>query len=211
MSADEREIEYETAETDVYEKPSALETIYSWTQDIITAFIAAAVLTVFILKPVGVEGPSMMPTLHSSDWVVISNLFYEPQYKDIVVVSRNYNNDERLNVENGNEPVIKRVVATEGQEVDINFETGEVKVNGAVLQEEYINEPTNTQHDVQFPVVVPRGCIFVMGDNRNRSLDSRNSVIGMVDKRYVLGKAYLRVWRDKDERGENEGIFATLG
>ena len=78
--------------------------------------------------------------------------------------------------------------------MDINFSFGTVTVDGQVLEEDYINEPTYMKRDVDFPVTVPQGCVFVMGDNRNRSLDSRDSSIGMVDQRYILGKAVFRLF-----------------
>ncbi len=89
--------------------------------------------------------------------------------------------------------IIKRIIAVEGQTVDINFSFGTVTVDGQVLEEPYINEPTYMKRDVNFPVTVPQGCVFVMGDNRNRS-SMRDSSIGMVDQRYILGKAVFRLF-----------------
>ena len=86
-------------------------------------------------------------------------------------------------------PIVKRVIAMEGQTVDINFDTGEVFVDGVLQDEPYINEPTYRDNGTQFPLTVPENCIFVMGDNRNHSTDSRDPRIGCVDQRYVLGKA----------------------
>ncbi|MBR6548641.1 MAG: signal peptidase I, partial [Clostridia bacterium] len=93
-------------------------------------------------------------------------------------------------------PIIKRVIATEGQIVDIDFETGVVYVDGVALDESYVKTPTNVKFDINFPVSVPEDCVFVLGDNRNNSTDSRSSLIGdhgMIDKRYILGKVVLRV------------------
>ena len=91
-----------------------------------------------------------------------------------------------------NIPIIKRVIAVGGDTVDINFNTHEVFVNGNRLDEPYIAQPTALHYDVEFPLTVDEGKLFVMGDNRNDSLDSRSSAIGLVDERYVLGKALLR-------------------
>ena len=90
--------------------------------------------------------------------------------------------------------IIKRVIAVAGQTVDIDFSRGIVMVDGQVLEEPYISEPTYMKRDVQFPVTVPEGCVFVMGDNRNRSLDSRDSSIGMIDQQSILGKAVFRLF-----------------
>ena len=94
-------------------------------------------------------------------------------------------------------PIIKRVIATEGQTVDIDFENGVVFVDGKRLIEPYTRTPTNLSYDVKFPITVKKNCVFVMGDNRNDSLDSRSSSIGdggMLDKRYILGKALIRIF-----------------
>ena len=91
-----------------------------------------------------------------------------------------------------NEPLIKRVIAVGGDTLDIDFITGEVFVNGELLDEPYIAEATRRGFDTTFPLTVPEGCLFVMGDNRNNSLDSRSSTIGFIDERYVLGVAEFR-------------------
>ena len=91
------------------------------------------------------------------------------------------------------EPIIKRVIATEGQTIDIDFNAGIVYVDGKALDEPYVNSPTNNQLDFTGKVTVPENCVFVMGDNRNDSTDSRSSLIGCVDKRYIMGKVLLRI------------------
>lgn len=158
----------------------ALET-YKVLADIISCLIFVVVLFVFGFRLVTVVGESMYPTLHEGDnLTLMSNFIYEPQVGDIVVLrSEAYSRG----------PLVKRVIADEGQTVDIDFDTGEVWVDGVLLQEDYINEETHRNDGTQFPVTVPEGCIFVMGDNRNHSSDSRDPSIGCVDKRYVLGKA----------------------
>lgn len=154
---------------------------YKVLSDIISCLIFVVILFVFGFRLVTVVGESMYPTLHEGDnLTLMSNFIYEPQVGDIVVLrSEAYSRG----------PLVKRVIADEGQTVDINFDTGEVWVDGVLLQEDYINEETHRNDGTQFPVTVPEGCIFVMGDNRNHSSDSRDPSIGCVDKRYVLGKA----------------------
>ena len=127
----------------------------------------------------------MLPTLHGGDWLVVSSAVYdEPQYKDIVIVTQpNY----------FHEPIVKRVIATGGQTVDIDPVAGVVYVDGEALDEPYTLEPTYTLDDIQFPLKVPEGMLFVMGDNRNDSSDSRSSKVGLIDQRYVLGKVSGRL------------------
>lgn len=179
-----------TAEKD--EKISLVKSIFEWLEVIITAIIAVVVIFTFVFKVVTIEGGSMRETLHNGDKVIISNMFYTPKQGDIVVVSRNIDNsvDEASSV-----PIIKRIIATQGQTVDIDFEQGIVFVDGVALDEPYTRTPTNLKYDIEFPVLVSDGCVFVLGDNRNDSRDSRSSLIGdngMIDTRYILGKAVLR-------------------
>jgi len=160
--------------------------LYDWMQCAVSAIIFAIFVFVFIGRTIGVEGHSMLQTLHSNDRVVISGLFYTPKNGDIIIF--------RPPTEAfGNTPLVKRVVATEGQTLDINFETGDVIVDGVILDEPYINAPTNNRLNFTGPVTVPDGHVFVMGDNRNNSSDSRDSRIGMVDTRYILGKVLFMI------------------
>ena len=153
-------------------------------------FLIAGVLLVFSLlfRIIVVSGPSMKNTLVDGDWLLLlNNVFYsEPKKGDIVVISKKA-------YDNGT-PIIKRVIATEGQTVDIDFINGIVYVDGIALEEEYVNTPTNLKEGVDFPLTVNKGCVFVLGDNRNESKDSRSPEIGLVDKREVLGKAFLLVF-----------------
>ncbi|MBR6521236.1 MAG: signal peptidase I [Oscillospiraceae bacterium] len=167
------------------EKLSLRLEIYDWMQCIVAALVACVLIFTFVGRIIGVDGGSMLPTLEDGDKIIITNLYTKLEYGDIVVLTKR---------EFSREPIVKRVIATEGQTVDINFQAGEVWVDGKLLDEPYINAATTRQLDVSFPVTIPEGCIFVMGDNRNKSTDSRASTIGFVDTRCVLGKAVNIIW-----------------
>ncbi len=162
-------------------------------------YLLAGIILVFLLlfRIVVVSGSSMYNTLCDGDRVLIlSNVFYRnPQYGDIIVASKNSFND--------GEPIIKRIIATEGQTVDIDFETGTVSVDGNILDEPYIYSPTTDSEGMEFPLTVAQGCVFVMGDNRGRSNDSRNPDIGLIDTREILGRAIFLVYP-----GSGTGIFS---
>ena len=170
---------------------NALLEIYGMLHDLIYILAAVTLLFVFVVRLVGVDGTSMMPTLHNGDFLLLeSNFLYNTddiEYGDIVVLNEPYhwNRDKTL--------IVKRVIATEGQTVDIHFDTHEVYVDGVLLEENYINEPTAFNWDgdlgLDYPVTVPENHIFVLGDNRNNSSDSRFAPVGMIDERCVLGKA----------------------
>ena len=165
-------------------KPSYRSEIYDWLQCVVTALLFCVLVFVFIARVIGVVGTSMQPTLENGDKVFISNLFYEPKNGDIIVFRKESFRKE---------PLVKRVIATEGQTIDIDFERGVVTVDGVELQEDYIAALTQTKLDFQGPITIPEGQLFVMGDNRNGSRDSRDSNIGLVDERYVMGKVYFVV------------------
>lgn len=160
--------------------------LYDWLEVIVLSAAFALLLFTFILRIAIVDGDSMNHTLHDKELLIISDLMYTPDNNDIIVfTSPNYP-----------EPIVKRVIATEGQTVDIDFDTWTVTVDGKVLKEDYINRVPGIMNssDVAFPLTVPEGYVFVMGDNRNESLDSRNSRIGFVDERFILGEVKLRLF-----------------
>lgn len=158
--------------------------LYEWVESCIFAMAVIVLVFVLFLRSATVSGQSMFPTLHEGDWLILQQFgYHDPQYGDIVVIDRSHT---------GEEPIIKRVIGRAGDEIDIDFTCGEVRRNGELLDEDYINEYTYVSQDITFPVTVPDGRIFVMGDNRNYSLDSRSSRIGMVDLRRVMGKAIFR-------------------
>lgn len=159
--------------------------VYDWIQSILFALVFCVLLFVFVVRLVDVVGTSMVPTLQNSDKMVVSNLFYNPQQGDIIIFKKTEFKDEAL---------VKRVIATEGQTIDIDFSKGIVYVDGVALDEPYIAESTQNRIDFDGAQIVPAGCVFVMGDNRNNSSDSRDSRIGMVDKRLIIGKVLLRAF-----------------
>lgn len=175
--------------------------LFDWIDTIVVALISVVIIFSLFFRLATIVGPSMQNTLYSGERVVITNFLYKPKYGDIVVISRNMNNSVD-DVDTGREPIIKRIIATEGQYVDIDFEEGKVFVgadlsNMLELSESYVNGPTNLKYDIEFPVYVKKGHVFVLGDNRNNSTDSRSSTIGdlgLIDERYILGKAVYRVW-----------------
>ena len=178
--------------------------LLSYLHDLV--FLIAGVLLFFSLlfRIIVVSGPSMKNTLVDGDWLLLlDNAFYhEYDRGDIVVISKKA-------YDNGT-PIIKRVIATEGQTVDIDFDEGVVYVDGQPLSEEYTNTPTNLDEGVKFPLVVEEGCLFVLGDNRNESKDSRSPEIGLIDCREVLGKAVLLVFPG-NEKGALEREFSRIG
>lgn len=169
------------------EKKENKSTWFDWGEALVLSLSVLIIILVFFVRMIGVEGDSMYPTLQNSNRILISNISYIPQKGDIVVLTKSSFLTD---------PIVKRVIATEGDTIDINYETGDVTVNGKVLDEDYINERVSLQNvgDMEFPQTVPEGCIFVMGDNRNRSTDSRFTSLGMVDVRYVQGKVIGRVF-----------------
>lgn len=179
---DERIISVYDCES-IYRK-SKFGTFYDIIGSVMAAVIAIFLVFTFLFRAVTVQGKSMVPTLSDKDWLIVSNTGYTAQNGDIIVVSKANDYDE---------PIIKRVIGVAGDTIDIDFEKGVVYRNGVMLYEKYTNTPTNRSFDVKFPITVPEGYVFVMGDNRNNSLDSRSSKIGLVDCRNILGRVVVRL------------------
>ena len=152
-------------------------------RDLIHVLAIFMLLYILLFRVVVVVGPSMYNTLVDGDrLVLISNVLYRnPKQGDVIVASKDDFRD--------GECIIKRIIATEGQVVDIDFAEGYVYVDGVRLQEDYTYTKTLREEGMHFPLTVPDGCVFVMGDNRDASMDSRNPQIGFIDKREILGKA----------------------
>ena len=160
----------------------------SFLHDLVYMLAVVTILFTFFFRLVAVDGSSMYPTLVDKDYLVLeSNFFYRNVKQGDIVV---------LKVDYFEEPIVKRVIATGGQTVNIDFEQGLVYVDGELLQEEYINEPTYKSYieygmGLEYPVTVPEGSVFVMGDNRNESADSRFAPVGCVPESQISGRALL--------------------
>ena len=160
--------------------------MYDWLQSLLSALIFCVVLFSFFVRIIDVRGTSMNPTLSNGDKMLVSGVLYKPKAGDVVVFKKDEYDPEKA--------LVKRVIATEGQEINIDFDSGTVYVDGEAIEESYISELTHNKLDFIGPKTVPEGCVFVMGDNRNASTDSRKSEIGMLDTRLILGKAYMVVY-----------------
>jgi signal peptidase I len=166
------------------EKSKTRMELYDWLQCIVSAIICGIFIFVFVGRTIGVDGTSMMYTLHNNDRVIMSNLFYSPKKGDIVVF-------QAASDAFGGTPLVKRVIATAGQTIDIDFQNGNVTIDGVLQYEPYIAELTTARLNFTGPVTVPEGYVFVMGDNRNHSSDSRDLRVGLVDTRYILGRVMM--------------------
>ena len=194
---DKQELDEEEAES----RPGR--DLYEWMQALVCSVLVVVLLFTFVVRLIGVDGHSMVPTLQDGDRLLVLNAMLDNDYEygDIVVLRK----DTFLE-----EPIVKRVIATEGQTVDIDFVSGAVYVDGELLEEDYINEPTYVEEGTEFPLTVPEGSIFVMGDNRNHSSDSRSSDLGTVDTRYVIGKAVFLLFPGADE-ATGQRDFGRIG
>lgn len=167
--------------------------LYEWVQALVCSVLTVVLVFTFGIRLIGVDGHSMVPTLQDGDRLLVTTplLSGDYEYGDIVIIQKGSFA--------GGEPIVKRVIATGGQTVDIDFETGAVYVDGTLLEEDYINELTFVEEGTEFPLTVPEGSIFVMGDNRNHSSDSRDASLGTVDTRYVIGWAVILAFPGEDE------------
>lgn len=155
-----------------------------WYDALVFALTLVLILLLFVVRSVNVDGASMEPTLQNGDQLLARSLLYTPQRGDIVVID---------GYTHFGAPLVKRVVGIGGDKIFINFDTGEVFVNDILLEEPYISAPTTRGFDVVFPVTVPEGQVFLLGDNRPNSKDSRHSDIGFIDERDILGKVIFRI------------------
>ena len=161
-------------------------TVFDWLGSLFMALVVVLLVMTFGFRIIDVDGKSMEPTLIDSDKVLITDLFYTPHNGDIVIISHG---------EEYPKPLVKRVIATAGQELKLDCDNNAVYVDGQKLDEPYI-QGTTVRGDVaeaEINGVVPEGKVFVMGDNRSISLDSRYKQIGFIDESYIIGKAQLDV------------------
>lgn len=186
------------------EKSSVLDDICDLAESVLVSVFVVLLLFTFVFKVATVEGDSMKQTLHDGDRLILSDINYTPEYGDVVIIN---SWDAYLFDENGapvageglNKRVVKRIIATGGQTLDIDFKTGTVTVDGAVLDEPYINNPTTRDEGAfDYPITIPEGYVFVLGDNRGVSKDSRHPNVGLVAEEDIVGKVLLRVYPFSD-------------
>lgn len=177
--------------------------------DVVSIFVAFMTLYILLFRVVVVDGDSMNQTLVDGDMLLLASdaVYRNPRQGDIVVVSKDSFR--------GGECIVKRVIATEGQWVDIDFENRVVFVNGEPLEEFYAFFRENDlgpmiQEGMTFPLLVEEGCVFVMGDNRNDSQDSRHPDIGLIDRREILGRAFFLLFPGTDE-GAVPADYSRIG
>lgn len=158
--------------------------MYEWLQAITGILVVLILVFTFLGRITPVKGVSMEPTLYTGDLMLVRSLGYTPEQGDVVVLTKEF--------DAASGPIVKRVIATGGQRVDIDYSAGLVYVDGVPLEEPYINERMQQPwYGGHTSVLVPEGSVFVMGDNRNHSNDSRDVTLGTVDERYILGQALL--------------------
>lgn len=164
------------------EKGSSL---FDFASIVMTGIVAIAVVFTFFFRTATVSGRSMLPTLSNGDMLMVTAFDNTHEAGDIVVITQ---------PNAFNEPIIKRIIAVGGQTVDIDFERGIVYVDGQPENTTYtLNAPTYESEDFKGPVEIPEGYLFVMGDNRNDSTDSRSNMVGLIDERYVYGTVVGRL------------------
>jgi len=169
------------------EKSRLVKSMLEWMELIVVSLVSAMLILGFVGRHSPVIGSSMEKTLYEKDVLIISDLAYTPKQGDIIVFASQVTGYDR--------PYVKRVIATEGQTVDIDFQNWIVYVDGEVVDEPYVNRVPAVMDStmaVKYPYTVSEGCVFVMGDNRNYSTDSR--AIGEVDVRHIIGKVVFRVY-----------------
>ena len=178
--------------------------LYERVQSLVGSVLVVVAIFTFVIRMMGVDGHSMLNTLQHGDRLLVVNslLYHDYKYGDIVILRKDGVFDD--------DPIVKRVIAVEGQTVDIDFTEGIVYVDGEALEEDYIREPTYIAEGTEFPLTVPEGSIFVMGDNRNGSSDSRDYRLGTVDTRYVIGKAAFLIFPGPDYETEKRD-FKRIG
>lgn len=182
LNRQEEEIPLKDNQFIVAGSEGAMSGAFDWIRCILFAVAIVVFVLTFVFRLVEVEGSSMDNTLTTGDKVVVTDLFYTPSNGDIVVISHGALYDR---------PIIKRVIATSGQTVKLDYENERIIVDGIEISEPYIKESAFCEQygDNEIPEVIPEGKVFVMGDNRRVSLDSRNTQVGLIDIENIIGKA----------------------
>lgn len=188
-----------------------IKSVFEWIDSFIVSFIAVVLIFTIFVGKVRVQGDSMNETLHEDDQLIVSDFCYNPQRGDIVIVSRNSENIVASEFESNLQPIVKRVIAVGGDTIEVT-EDGKVLLNDVEIDEPYIKDYAQNlgtpQEDMTVKLEVPEGRIFVMGDNRHNSRDSRSKYVWLVDKRYVLGKVLFRIYPfEQFEWFENPEVY----
>ncbi|MCD8375830.1 MAG: signal peptidase I [Oscillospiraceae bacterium] len=165
-------------------RQSAAQSLFFWLQALSFALVALILIFTFVGRIITVDGPSMQPTLQNGDILLLQSAFYTPKQGDVVVLTKDF-------ADYTDRPIVKRVIAVGGQTVRIDYEEDTVYVDGAALDEPYILESDMLPAFTIEEITVPEGCVFVMGDNRNNSTDSRFVDLGAIDERYILGRVVM--------------------
>lgn len=159
-------------------------TLFDWAESLVIAVLLVVVLFTFICRIVIVDGHSMESTLHHGQLMLVSAIGYEEEHGDIIVLHNEFHG-----------PIVKRIIATEGDVVDIDFDNAQVYLNGEALDEPYLDDFSYFDYEgIDFPQTVPEDCVFVLGDNRTGSTDSRSPLVGMVHESAVIGKVYFTIF-----------------
>lgn len=181
----------EEEENKLSDRQSVNMDLFFWLQAAVTALVAMILVFTFVVRVVGVSGASMVPTLHDRDMMLVRSLLYTPKQGDVVVLTKEFDAADG--------PIVKRIVAVGGQTVDIDYASNTVYVDGKALDEPYINEYMQPPYYPNLThVEVPEGSVFVLGDNRNHSADSRDVTLGAVDERYIIGHVFAVIFPFSD-------------
>lgn len=166
-------------------KTKLFSVFYDLTESIVQGIFLAVLLVCFVVRTVNISGDSMLPTLKNNDKIIVWELNYKPKSGDIVIIKRGKYLDT---------PLIKRIIATENQIIDINYFTDKVIIDNGELHENYIREKNLwLQGDIDLPCKIPKDHVWVMGDNRNNSTDSRFTEVGLIPIKNIIGKAVYRI------------------
>lgn len=174
----------ETADDAGAPKTSWQKEVLDWSFSIIAAIVIALLIRNFVFTLVNVDGNSMNPTLTNGDKLYVSRIMYKPKTGDIIILHppQSYNT-----------PYVKRIVALEGQVVDIKPEEGAIYVDGEKLEEDYVTGPLSSGGNLEYPFEVPKDCVFVMGDNRNPGGSTDSRLLGPIPVKNIMGKAIFRI------------------